>query len=120
MVGNMICLLLYESWMGREYILWLNGLAVDAQHGSGEAEVINRLPLSLTPSRPRLARVGDDFEAGTVITVSGDQVEGVPVTVTLLADPDKAQNLKQLPSDDGNEPRVQGSQGCEDGATTDV
>lgn len=95
-------------------------IVVDAQHGSGEAEIINRLPLSLTPSRPRLARVGDDFEAGTIITVSGDQKEGVPVTVTLLADPNKSESIKQLPSNDGHEPRIQGSQGCEAGVLTTV
>ncbi|GMH43110.1 hypothetical protein BSKO_11032 [Bryopsis sp. KO-2023] len=87
----------------------------DAQHGGGEGEIISRLPLSLTPSTPRLVRIGDEFEGGTIITLGGDQVDGVPVTVSLLADPEKANNIEFMESVDGNEPQVVGSQGCAEG-----
>lgn len=88
---------------------------MDAQHGSGESELIVRLPLSLTSSAPRLVRIGDDFEAGTIITLSGDQKEGVPVTVTLLAHPDQANNIKLISTDEAAEPSVTGQDACPGG-----
>lgn len=57
-----------------------------AQHGMAEIEVINRLPLTLTPSVPRFVRIGDSFEAGVVITVLTDASEDSNVTVSLLGD----------------------------------
>ncbi|CAD7704742.1 unnamed protein product [Ostreobium quekettii] len=51
--------------------------------GSTEAEVIVRRRLSLTPSSPRVVRVGDKFEAGVIVTVSGESASDVPVTVDL-------------------------------------
>lgn len=54
-----------------------------ARFGSVETEVIVRRQLSLIPSAPRFVRVGDIFEAGVIVTVSGGTVSGVPVTVDL-------------------------------------
>lgn len=57
-----------------------------AQYGSVERELIVRLPLSLTPSTPRLARVDDEFEAGVIVTVFGNVISDVSVTLTLYMD----------------------------------
>ncbi|GMH37046.1 hypothetical protein BSKO_04919 [Bryopsis sp. KO-2023] len=72
---------------------------------SFEGEVSQGLPLSLTSSAPKLTRIGEEFEVKTIIALGGDQVDGVPVTVTILADHGKA-----------NQAEVMGSQGCADGS----
>ena len=59
-----------------------------ARFGSVESEVIVRRQLSLTPSAPRFVRVGDDFEAGIIVTISGGTVSSVPVTVDLEIEDD--------------------------------
>lgn len=51
--------------------------------GSVQTEVIVRRQISLTPSVPRFVRVGDGFEAGIIVTVSGGSISGVPITVDL-------------------------------------
>eukprot|EP00210_Caulerpa_lentillifera_P001088 g1049.t1 len=52
--------------------------------GSAETEVIVRREVSLTPSVPRFARVGDVFEAGAVVTASGSTI--VPISLTASAE----------------------------------
>ncbi|GIL86136.1 hypothetical protein Vretimale_13856 [Volvox reticuliferus] len=49
-----------------------------AKYGSGEAKVAVRRRLSLTPSIPRFARVGDVFQSGVIVTVGS-----VPATVNV-------------------------------------
>ena len=49
-----------------------------AKYGSGEAKLAVRRALSLTPSVPRFVRVGDQFEAGVVVTVGS-----APASVTV-------------------------------------
>ncbi|CAD7704606.1 unnamed protein product [Ostreobium quekettii] len=71
-----------------------------AQHGGGEAEVIVRLPLSLTPSVPRIVRVGDEFEAGMIVSLFGTRGKPSPVVATLFADPGASKALEFL-SDNG-------------------
>ncbi|GMH34411.1 hypothetical protein BSKO_02245 [Bryopsis sp. KO-2023] len=70
-----------------------------AQRGSFESEIVVRLPLSLTSSAPRFVRIGDEFEAGVVVTINKKDKEGVPVVVTLLSDPEKARNIEYQPGD---------------------
>lgn len=48
-----------------------------------EKDLIVRRKISLTPSAPRFARVGDVFEAGAVVTLSGSAKKRPRVTVTL-------------------------------------
>lgn len=62
-----------------------------ARFGSVETEVIVRRQLSLTPSAPRFVRVGDDFEAGVIATVSGGSVSGVPVIADLEIEEDSTE-----------------------------
>eukprot|EP00210_Caulerpa_lentillifera_P001100 g1061.t1 len=52
--------------------------------GSAETEVIVRREVSLTPSVPRFARVGDVFVAGAVVTASGSTI--VPISLTASAE----------------------------------
>ncbi|GMH46152.1 hypothetical protein BSKO_14120 [Bryopsis sp. KO-2023] len=55
--------------------------------GSAENELIVRRDVSLTPSAPRFVRVGDEFEAGAVVTVSGAKTSPtVDVKVVLEGD----------------------------------
>ncbi|GIM10107.1 hypothetical protein Vretimale_13885, partial [Volvox reticuliferus] len=49
-----------------------------AKYGSGEAKVAVRRRLSLTPSIPRFARVGDVFQSGVIVTVGS-----APATVNV-------------------------------------
>ncbi|GLI68394.1 hypothetical protein VaNZ11_012780 [Volvox africanus] len=49
-----------------------------ARYGSGEAKVAVRRRLSLTPSLPRFARVGDVFQSGVIVTVGS-----APATVNV-------------------------------------
>ena len=81
------------------FVLRAYASSLDAQHGSTEIEVINRLPLTLTPSAPRFVRIGDEFEAGVIVTLSTEEREGVKVTVTLLGDPAEARNIVFLGDD---------------------
>lgn len=62
--------------------------------GSGERELIVRRTVSLTPSAPRFARVGDVFEAGAVVTVSGSSTSLPNVTVKLELDGLSVSSLK--------------------------
>ncbi|CAD7700532.1 unnamed protein product [Ostreobium quekettii] len=66
-----------------------------ARFGSVETEVIVRRKLSLTPSAPRIVRVGDAFEAGVIVTISGGSVSDVPITMDLKLE-DKSQELLSL------------------------
>ncbi|CAD7702674.1 unnamed protein product [Ostreobium quekettii] len=50
--------------------------------GSGEAKLIVRKALSLTPSAPRFVRVNDKFEAGVIVTVVGGK-EGDEIRLQL-------------------------------------
>ncbi|CAD7694684.1 unnamed protein product, partial [Ostreobium quekettii] len=63
--------------------------------GSAEMEVIIRRKLSITPSAPRIVRVGDAFEAGVIVTISGGMVSNVPITVDLKIEGD-SQDLLSL------------------------
>ncbi|GMH45788.1 hypothetical protein BSKO_13751 [Bryopsis sp. KO-2023] len=82
------------------------------QRGSNETEILVRLPLSLSASAPRLVRVGDSFEAGAVVTATGKEPEGLPVTVTLLTDPTASNSIEYIPSDDSGKPSVRGADAC--------
>lgn len=62
--------------------------------GSVETELIVRRTVSLTPSAPRFARVGDIFEAGAVVTVSGSSASLPDVTVKLEPEGSSASNLE--------------------------
>lgn len=42
-----------------------------------------RRQLSLTPSAPRFVRLGDIFEAGVIVTISGGSISRIPVTVNI-------------------------------------
>ncbi|GMH44586.1 hypothetical protein BSKO_12538 [Bryopsis sp. KO-2023] len=53
------------------------------KYGSVERELIVRRVVSLTPSAPRFARVGDEFEAGAVVTVSGTNPSRTNVSVAI-------------------------------------
>ncbi|GMH44588.1 hypothetical protein BSKO_12540 [Bryopsis sp. KO-2023] len=53
------------------------------KYGSVERELIVRRAISLTPSAPRFARVGDEFEAGAVVTVSGTNPSQTNVSVAI-------------------------------------
>lgn len=61
------------------------------RYGSGEGSIIVRRSISLTASVPRFVRVGDVFEAGVVVTVSGNTAAGssasVTVALTIAASP---------------------------------
>ncbi|GMH44585.1 hypothetical protein BSKO_12537 [Bryopsis sp. KO-2023] len=59
------------------------------KYGSVERELIVRRAVSLTPSAPRFARVGDEFEAGAVVTVSGTNPSqaNVSIAIELLEGP---------------------------------
>ncbi|KAG2491821.1 hypothetical protein HYH03_009778 [Edaphochlamys debaryana] len=59
-----------------------------AKYGSAQTKLAVKRQLSLTPSVPRFARVGDEFEAGVVVTVGSTPAE-VTVTVKLVS-PDPA------------------------------
>ncbi|GMH44597.1 hypothetical protein BSKO_12549 [Bryopsis sp. KO-2023] len=53
------------------------------KYGIVERELIVRRAISLTPSAPRFARVGDAFEAGAVVTVSGINPSKTNVSVSI-------------------------------------
>ncbi|GMH44595.1 hypothetical protein BSKO_12547 [Bryopsis sp. KO-2023] len=53
------------------------------KYGSVERELIVRRAISLTPSAPRFARVGDEFEAGAVVTVSGTNPSQANYSLTI-------------------------------------
>ncbi|KAK9809200.1 hypothetical protein WJX72_011244 [[Myrmecia] bisecta] len=54
-----------------------------AQYSSSEAQVQVARQISLTPSAPRLVRVGDTFEAGVVVTLRSTAADSLPVRVDL-------------------------------------
>ncbi|KAK9803301.1 hypothetical protein WJX72_010340 [[Myrmecia] bisecta] len=54
-----------------------------AQHSSNETEVQVARQISLTPSAPRLVRIGDQFEAGAVATLRSSEADSIPVVVDL-------------------------------------
>ncbi|GMH41739.1 hypothetical protein BSKO_09649 [Bryopsis sp. KO-2023] len=56
---------------------------VNEKYGSVERELIVRRAISLTPSAPRFARVGDEFEAGAVVTVSGTNPSKAEIFLTI-------------------------------------
>lgn len=70
--------------------------AEEAQHGASQAEIVVRLPLSLTPVVPRLVRIGDEFEAGMIVTLFGTSGQPFPVVVKLLADANAPQIIELL------------------------
>lgn len=39
--------------------------------GTSETDIIVRRPVSITAALPRFARVGDEFDAGVLVTVQG-------------------------------------------------
>ncbi|GMH38987.1 hypothetical protein BSKO_06885 [Bryopsis sp. KO-2023] len=53
------------------------------RYGSTERELIVRRLISLAPSAPRFARVGDEFEAGAVVTISGANPSKTNVSVAI-------------------------------------
>ncbi|CAD7696314.1 unnamed protein product, partial [Ostreobium quekettii] len=57
-----------------------------ARFGSAESEIIVRRALSMTPSAPRIVRVGDVFDAGVIITLSGGTAAEEPVSVSLTVE----------------------------------
>ncbi|KAG2494912.1 hypothetical protein HYH03_006847 [Edaphochlamys debaryana] len=59
-----------------------------AKYGSAQTKLAVKRQLSLTPSVPRFARVGDEFEAGVVVTVGSTPVN-IRVTIQ-IAQPDDA------------------------------
>lgn len=66
--------------------------------GEIEKELVVRRKVSLTPSAPRFARVGDVFEAGAVLTVSGSTKKKPKVTVTLELEGESGERLTILGS----------------------
>eukprot|EP01025_Chloroclados_australasicus_P057173 TRINITY_DN7117_c0_g1_i1.p1 TRINITY_DN7117_c0_g1~~TRINITY_DN7117_c0_g1_i1.p1 ORF type:complete len:972 (+),score=161.07 TRINITY_DN7117_c0_g1_i1:368-2917(+) len=62
----------------------------DVQLGQAETELIVRRGVSLTAALPRGVRMGDTFEAGAVITVTGSEAAGVGVSVTLIINGDSS------------------------------
>eukprot|EP01025_Chloroclados_australasicus_P057180 TRINITY_DN7117_c0_g1_i5.p1 TRINITY_DN7117_c0_g1~~TRINITY_DN7117_c0_g1_i5.p1 ORF type:complete len:2201 (-),score=318.83 TRINITY_DN7117_c0_g1_i5:388-6837(-) len=71
----------------------------DVQLGQAETELIVRRGVSLTAALPRGVRVGDTFEAGAVITVTGAEVAGVEVSATLTINGDASPIKLQQGSD---------------------
>ncbi|GMH35163.1 hypothetical protein BSKO_03031 [Bryopsis sp. KO-2023] len=68
--------------------------------GNAEEELIVRRVISLTPSAPRFARVGDVFEAGAVVTVSGSSKNRPSVSVRVLMEGETGERLELV---DGGE-----------------
>eukprot|EP00798_Chlamydomonas_sp_ICE-L_P016462 gene16462-22683_t len=55
-----------------------------ALYGAAESSMIVRRNLSLTPSVPRFVRVGDEFEAGVIVTMSGSGTSTIQVTLRIV------------------------------------
>mmetsp|Transcript_14647 Transcript_14647/g.36469 ORF Transcript_14647/g.36469 Transcript_14647/m.36469 type:complete len:2268 (-) Transcript_14647:639-7442(-) len=68
------------SFVVRAYAVARGGGAL----GAGEARLIVRRTLSLTPSLPRAVRAGDVFQAGVVVTLAGGLRAGEAVSVLVL------------------------------------
>lgn len=67
--------------------------------GTAETKIKVSKPLMILPALPRLARVGDTFEAGVVVTTRGETFENVQVTtetqgLTLLDKNTRTVNMK--------------------------
>lgn len=67
--------------------------------GTAETQIKVSKPLMILPALPRLARVGDTFEAGVVVTTRGETFENVQVTtevqgLTLLDKNTRMVNMK--------------------------
>ncbi|GMH44587.1 hypothetical protein BSKO_12539 [Bryopsis sp. KO-2023] len=84
------------------------------KYGSVERELIVRRVVSLTSSAPRFARVGDEFEAGAVVTVSGTNPSKAEVSVAIellegasLEIVGKSQRIVKLGEDGTEEVRFQ-------------
>lgn len=80
--------------------------------GSTQTEVIVRRMVSLTPSAPRFARVGDIFEAGAVVTVAGSSKTSPTVTVKLELEGSSADSLEVV--EDSKRSIKMGSDGVEE------
>ncbi|GMH39924.1 hypothetical protein BSKO_07828 [Bryopsis sp. KO-2023] len=77
----------------------------DGKFGSEEEELIVRRTVSLTPSAPRFARIGDVFEGGAVVTITGIKKASVAVTVTANSNLDivGSKSVKVSVGSDGQE-----------------
>lgn len=80
--------------------------------GSAEMEVIVRRRVSLTPSAPRFARVGDVFEAGAVVTVSDTSETNASVNVKLELQGSSAETLEVMK--DSEQSVTMGADGTEE------
>ncbi|GBF96123.1 hypothetical protein Rsub_08871 [Raphidocelis subcapitata] len=71
-----------------------------SSYGTNETEAVVRLPVSLTPALPRIVRVGDDFEAGVLVSAPDAGAEALPVTVraTLVEPPSLKAAAKAAPA----------------------
>ncbi|GBF96122.1 hypothetical protein Rsub_08870 [Raphidocelis subcapitata] len=71
-----------------------------SSYGANETEAVVRLPVSLTPALPRIVRVGDDFEAGVLVSAPDAGAEALPVTVraTLVEPPSLKAAAKAAPT----------------------
>ncbi|GMH44461.1 hypothetical protein BSKO_12413 [Bryopsis sp. KO-2023] len=64
--------------------------------GSAENELIVRREVSLTPSAPRFVRLGDEFEAGAVITVVSGTKRAPTVDVKVMLEGERGELLEIL------------------------
>lgn len=80
--------------------------------GSAETELIVRRKVSIVPSIPRFARVGDVFEAGVVVTISGSLRAYPKVSVKLELD-DLSRNTLEILKDNEQHVKV-GADGNEE------
>eukprot|EP01025_Chloroclados_australasicus_P025560 TRINITY_DN254_c1_g1_i7.p1 TRINITY_DN254_c1_g1~~TRINITY_DN254_c1_g1_i7.p1 ORF type:complete len:2168 (+),score=332.40 TRINITY_DN254_c1_g1_i7:163-6504(+) len=58
----------------------------DYQVGQAETELIVRRAVSLTATIPRNVRVGDEFKAGAVVTLTGSETSEIEIKATLSID----------------------------------
>lgn len=63
------------SFVIRAYAATKGSPIAASKYGSDESWLLVRRTVSLTPSVPRIARVGDKFEAGVVVTAAGSTTE---------------------------------------------
>jgi uncharacterized protein YfaS (alpha-2-macroglobulin family) len=66
----------------RAYAVSKGSTSQPSKYGANETQVIVRRPISLTASTPQSVRVGDDFEAGVIVS-SPDTA--APITVEIIA-----------------------------------
>lgn len=104
--------------MIRAYAASAGSANTAVQYGSQEAEVIVRRAVSLTPSVPRVVRIGDAFQAGVVVTapdITGPMTVKVSATMagsngSLKMRGDSSQSITLTPAEQQQEVGWQGAQ----------